>query len=121
VVVQPTASGVELICGMRLDPAFGPVVLVGAGGALAEVLHDVAVRLCPPAPEDLDEMLDECAAGKLLAAVGGARAGVTDVLARLARLALDHPEIEEVDVNPLFAGPDGVAAADALVVLDERS
>jgi acyl-CoA synthetase (NDP forming) len=121
VVVQPTASGVELICGMRRDQAFGPVVLVGAGGTLAEVLHDVAVRLCPPSPEDFEEMLDECAAGKLIAAVGADPAHVTDVLARLARLALDHPEIEEVDVNPLFAGPAGVAAADALVVLGRKS
>jgi acyl-CoA synthetase (NDP forming) len=117
VLVQATARGVELICGMRLDPAFGPVILVGAGGVLTEILHDVAVRLCPAAPEDLEEMLEECSAGRLLRAVGADPAPVQAVLAALSRLALEHPEIAEVDVNPLFAGPSGVAAADALVVL----
>jgi acyl-CoA synthetase (NDP forming) len=117
ILVEATAGGVELICGMRRDPVFGPVVLLGAGGSLAEVLHDVAVRLCPPAPEDLREMLDECAAGRLLAAAGADSVPALDVVAALSHLALEHPEVMEVDVNPLFAGRDGAVAADALVVL----
>jgi acetate---CoA ligase (ADP-forming) len=117
VLIQATASGVELICGMRRDPLFGPVVLIGVGGTLTEVLRQVAVRACPVAPEDLREMVEECPAGALLAAVGAPPHPVLEVLAALSHLALEHPEIEEVDVNPLFAGPDGVVAADALVVL----
>ncbi len=116
-LIERTAAGVELICGMRRDHAFGPVVLLGVGGTLTEVLHDVAVRICPVAPEDLEEMVDESAVGKLLAARGVEPAPVLEVVAALARLGLERDEIEEVDVNPLFAGPDGVVAADALVVL----
>jgi succinyl-CoA synthetase beta subunit len=117
VLVEATATGIELICGMRRDPLFGPVVLVGVGGALTEAIGEVAVRVCPVSVEDLDEMLDECAVGRLMEASGLDRAPVLKALEAIARLALEHPEIEEVDVNPLFAGPAGVVAADALVVL----
>ena len=55
--------------------------------------------------------------GRLLDAAGASRQGVQDVIAALSRLAVEHPEIEEVDVNPLFAGQEGAAAADALVIL----
>ncbi len=116
-LVEATASGVELICGMRRDPLFGPVVLVGMGGSFAEILRDVAVRVCPPSREDLWEMLDECAAGRVLAAAGVDPGPVTEVIAALSCLALDHADIEEIDVNPLFAGRDGAVAADALVVV----
>ena len=119
VLVQATAAGVELICGMRRDPAFGPVVLIGLGGTLTEVLRDLAVRLCPVAEEDLEEMLDECAAGGVVAAAGADPGLVLAVVDALSRLALDHPEVREVDVNPLFAGPAGVAAADALIVMSD--
>ena len=117
VLVQATARGVELLCGMRRDPVFGPVVLVGLGGTLTEALADVAVRMCPVSPEDLEEMLDECSVGRLLAAADAPGEPVRAVLQALSWLAIEQAEIEEVDVNPLFAGPDGVAAADALVVL----
>jgi hypothetical protein len=102
---------------MRRDPVFGPVVLVGLGGTLTEVLRTVAVRVCPVAPEDVDEMLDECPAGRLLGATGADPAPVLATIAALSRLALEHPEVLDVDVNPLFAGPAGPVAADALVVL----
>jgi acyl-CoA synthetase (NDP forming) len=120
VLVQATAHGVELLCGMRRDPVFGPVVLVGLGGALTEALHDVAVRVCPVSPEDLEEMLDECSVGRLLASAEAPTEPVRAVLQALSWLAVEQPEVDEVDVNPLFAGPEGVAAADALVVLKRK-
>lgn len=115
-LVESTARGVELICGMRRDSLFGPVVLLGLGGTLAEAFHDVAARCCPVSPEDLEEMPGECSAGLVLAAAGASPEPVLAVVEALSRLATEHPEVREVDVNPLFAGPDGVAAADALVV-----
>jgi acetyltransferase len=117
VLVEATASGVEVICGMRHDPVFGPVVLLGVGGTLTEVLKDVSVRLVPPSKEDLDEMLGECAVGRLLARAGGDPSGLLATVAGLARLATDHPEVREVDVNPIFVSEVGTAAADALVVM----
>jgi len=121
VLVEATATGVEVICGMRRDPLFGPVVLLGLGGSFTEVLHDVAVRVAPLSPEDLDEMPDECAAGRVLDAAGADRRSAADVVAALARLALDHPEIAEVDVNPLFVNRAGALAADALVVRSDAN
>jgi len=117
VLVEATAAGVEVICGMRHDPVFGPVVLLGVGGTLTEVLKDVSIRLVPPAVEDLDEMLEECAVGRLIERAGGDPAPVKGAVAGLARLAVERPEIREVDVNPMFVGPRGAAAADALIVL----
>jgi acyl-CoA synthetase (NDP forming) len=119
VLVEATASGVEAICGMRHDPVFGPVVLLGVGGTLTEVLKDVSVRLVPPSREDLEEMLDESAIGRLLARTGDDPSGLMATVSGLARLANDHPEIREVDVNPIFVSEVGTAAADALVVLAE--
>ncbi len=119
-LVQETARGIEVICGMRRDPLFGPVVLLGAGGTMTEVMHDVACRVVPVAPEDLDEMLDECAVGRLLRATGADATGLKGVVRALAELAVGEPRVAEVDVNPLFVAPDGtVRAADALVVLGE--
>jgi succinyl-CoA synthetase beta subunit len=117
VLVQATGSGVELICGMRRDPLFGPVLLLGLGGTLTEALQDVSVRLCPVSHEDVEEMPDESMAGRLLDAAGASRDHVHEVLTALSRLAVEQADIEEVDVNPLFAGPRGAVAADALVVL----
>jgi acyl-CoA synthetase (NDP forming) len=117
VLVEATASGVELICGMRRDPVFGPVVLLGVGGTMTEVIQEVAVRVCPVALEDLEEMIEESPVGRLVAAAGADPHAVQAVAGALADLALDHPEIEEVDINPLFAGRGGVVAADALVVM----
>jgi acyl-CoA synthetase (NDP forming) len=117
VVVEATASGVELICGMRRDPLFGPVVLLGVGGTMTEVIREVAVRVCPVAPEDLEEMIEESPVGKLIAAAGADPPAIQAVVAALARLALQHHEIQEVDINPLFAGRGGVVTADALVVM----
>src|SRR5207245_4780501 len=117
VLVEATATGLELICGMRRDPLFGPVVLIGLGGTFTELLHEVAVRVCPVSPEALPEMPAECAVGRFPDIAGIGREPLRETVAAISRLALEHPEIEELDVNPLFAGPGGVLAADALVVL----
>jgi hypothetical protein len=77
----------------------------------------VSVRLVPPSKEDLEEMLEECAVGRLVARTGGDASGLLATVAGLARLAADHPEVREVDVNPIFVSEVGAAAADALVVL----
>jgi acetyltransferase len=117
-LIQETARGIEVLCGMRRDPQFGPVVLLGVGGALTEVLHDVTCRVAPLSPEDLDELLDECAVGRLLRATGADPSALKGVLRALSRLALENDRIAEIDANPVIVDRDGtVRAADALVVL----
>ena len=122
-LVEPMApAGVELIVGLRRDPQFGPVVLVGLGGTLTEVLDDVAIRLAPLDPSEADSMLDELRGARLLAGVRGRppvdRAAVVAILVALGRLGAERPDILEVDLNPVIASERGALAVDALVVLE---
>ena len=122
-LVEPMAApGVELIVGGRRDAAFGPVVIVGLGGILAEVLDDVAVMLAPVEVAEVLRRLESLRAGPILRGVRG-RPGVDfDALAGLVvavgRELVADPAILEIDLNPVIAGPSGVIAVDALVVLE---
>ena len=125
-LVEPmVASGTELILGMRRDPQFGPVVLVGLGGVLAEFLDDVAIRLAPIGEATAMTMLDELRGAALLRGVRGRpgidRAVVARMLVALGDLGLERPDILEIDLNPVIAGPRGAMAVDALIVVEEVS
>jgi acyl-CoA synthetase (NDP forming) len=120
-VVQPRVPpGVELLLGGRRDAVFGPVVVVGAGGVLTEVVREVAVRLAPLADEDVEGMLAEGVLPRLLAGPRGLppadRRALGRLLHALAALLLAEPRIAEVDVNPLIAAGGGLVAVDAVVV-----
>ena len=119
-VQRQAPPGVELIIGVRRDPQFGPVVLVGFGGVLAEALNDVAIRLAPVRPADALEMLGSLRAARLLAGFRGAppvdKAAVASLVVRLARAAVDRPDWLEVDLNPVIVGPTGPIIVDALIV-----
>ncbi|HSO98051.1 MAG TPA: GNAT family N-acetyltransferase, partial [Solirubrobacteraceae bacterium] len=111
-IVQPMAPpGVELIVGVVNDHSFGPVLACGAGGTTAELLRDVAMRITPLAAGDAQEMLRSLRTFPLLDGYRGAPpcdlAAVEDVLLRVSAMVEAHPEIEELDCNPLIAGPDG--------------
>jgi acetyltransferase len=119
-LVAPQLEGVELILGGRRDPSFGPLVLVGLGGILAEVLDDVAVRLAPVRPPEAEAMLDGLRASAVLRGIRGRpgidRAAVVAAIVALGRLMAEDDAIVEVDANPVISGPAGTAAVDALVV-----
>ena len=122
-LVQPYISGQrELMAGIFLDPQFGPVVLFGLGGVLAEALQDVVMAIAPLTRADAIQLISQIKAQKLLAAFRGEKAVNTDALVKillgLSKLACDHKEIAEVDVNPLRINADGEpCAVDALVIL----
>jgi acetate---CoA ligase (ADP-forming) len=123
-LVEPMADpGVELILGLRRDPQFGPAVLVGLGGVLAEVLDDVAIRLAPVTPRSAMAMLDALRGRAVLDGVRGRpaidRSAVASMLVRLGRLGLERADLLEVDLNPVIASATGAIAVDALVVLEE--
>ncbi len=122
-IVQPMAvPGLELIVGLRRDEQFGPVVLVGLGGTLTEVLDDVVIRLAPVDAEAADAMLDALRGARLLDGVRGRppvdRAAIASMIVALGRLAMDRPEVREIDLNPVVASASGAIAVDALVVID---
>jgi hypothetical protein len=116
----PVSEGVELIVGARRDPRFGPLLLVGAGGLFAEVLEDVAVALAPVTEAAAEALLRSLRIAPLLAGARGRRpadvAAVARAAAVLSRVAAEHPEIAEIEVNPLVAGPDGALGLDARIV-----
>lgn len=118
--LQPVA---ELIAGVVIDEQFGPAVLVGSGGILAEFVGDFTVRLAPIDRVEAEDMLAEVRASRLLQGFRGGPAGdieaAAECLVRLGTLAVELGDrIVELDVNPLFVLPRGrgVVAADALVV-----
>jgi acyl-CoA synthetase (NDP forming) len=117
------AEGVELLTGVVADPVFGPVVVCAAGGIASEVLADRSVRLAPLGPRAAGEMLRELRAFPLLDGYRGAArcdtAAVEDVLLRLAALADAHPQVAEIECNPLVVSATGAVAVDARVRVNE--
>jgi acyl-CoA synthetase (NDP forming) len=121
VVVAETVPGFEMVVGIARDDLFGPVVMLGLGGVLVEVLRDVTFRVPPFTARDAAAMLGELRGSALLDGVRGGpaadRGALVDTLMKMQRLAVDlADDVAEVDVNPLLVGPSGAVAADALVV-----
>jgi acyl-CoA synthetase (NDP forming) len=119
-IVQPMAQkGVELLLGVVQDPTFGPVIACGAGGVTAELLKDVAVGVAPLTDRDARDMLRSLRTFPLLDGFRGAPkcdvSAVEDALLRLSAMVERHPEIAELDANPLIARPDGALIVDARV------
>jgi acetyltransferase len=115
-------DGIELIAGMKKDPTFGAVLMVGAGGITAELYRDRALGL-PPLNERLARrMLESLLSWALLKGYRGKPPmnvdRLVEALIRLSYLVADNPEIGELDVNPLFVTPESVIALDARVVID---
>ena len=123
-LVEPMApAGVEMILGVRTDPDFGPLVMVGMGGVLVELLDDVALAPVPIGPGDASALLDRLRGRRLLDGVRGAAPADTDALVALmvalSRLAAGHGgTIAEIDLNPVIVHPrgHGLSIADALML-----
>jgi acyl-CoA synthetase (NDP forming) len=122
VLVQKMApKGVELVIGAKLDPQFGPLILVGAGGILVELLRDSVVELAPVGIATARAMLRRLRALPLLTGFRGSAAvdldAIAAAIAGVSKLIADHAgAIAEIDVNPLICSPGGIVAVDALIV-----
>ncbi len=120
-VEEMAPEGVDLIIGGTNDPSDGATVLVGVGGTAAEAIGDTAVRLAPLAAAEASGMLDELAGSALLGGWRGAppvdRDAVVEAIVTVGALMTAHPEIRELDLNPVRCYPDGILVLDALVVL----
>ncbi|MEW2080397.1 acetate--CoA ligase family protein [Streptomyces sp. NPDC005283] len=114
-------DGIELIVGVNRDPQFGPVAMVGLGGVLTEALHDVAFSLAPVPAGRAGTLLSSLRTAALLGGVRGRPAvdvaAAAAVIERITAVAAAHPEIAELEVNPLLVRPEGVLALDARAVL----
>jgi acetate---CoA ligase (ADP-forming) subunit beta len=122
VSVQKMARpGIEVIMGMSQDAQFGPVLMFGLGGIFVEVLKDVSFRLVPITPRDARQMVQEIKGRPLLEGYRGHEPADVEalekLLLRLSDFVEKHPEIAELDLNPIFAYKDGVIAVDARIIL----
>lgn len=120
VLIAPMVAGNrELIAGMNRDPQFGPTVMVGIGGILAEAVADVAIALVPVSRADAEDLIDALATQELLGAFRGEpavdRDAILEVVSALSRLAEEHDEVVSVDLNPLIIVDGRPVAVDALV------
>ncbi len=122
-VEKMAAKGVEVIVGMRRDATFGPLMMFGMGGTMVELVKDIQFRVAPLSRDDIKSMVAETMAGKLLKGFRGAPVGDFDALykaiAQLSHLAMEHAEIQEIEINPLIVYPEGegVLAIDSRMIL----
>lgn len=116
VLVQEQRSGVEVVVGGLRDPAFGPAVMVGLGGVLVEVLDDVVFALAPVTAAYAETLLRSLRGAAVLDGVRGAPAvdvaALAAVVVAVGDLMLADPDLAELDLNPVLAGPDGATAVD---------
>jgi len=121
IIQEYLPEGIELLLGSKRDPAFGPVLAFGAGGVFTEILNDVSLRIPPLSREEIKVMIEETKVSKILAGARGTKAVdmelLINCLVNLSELMLENPAITEMDLNPLIANGDRVAALDARVIL----
>lgn len=119
VVVQPMNKGIEIIVGGKMDPQFGPTVLVGMGGVYTEVFKDSSVRIAPLSNADMDEMIHELKIYPILAGTRGQKSiNFTDlkkILLGVSKL-MSTRKIRELDLNPVIATPNTVQAVDVRII-----
>jgi acetate---CoA ligase (ADP-forming) len=118
--VAPVNEGIELIIGAGRDPRFGPVAAVGLGGIYTEIFGDVAVGLAPLDVAEAERMLYSLRGAPLLAGARGRQPcdvrAAAEAAVALSRVAASHPDIAEIEINPLLVTPDGAVALDARVI-----
>jgi acetyl coenzyme A synthetase (ADP forming)-like protein len=124
-LVQPMITGgTELLAGIVQDPVFGPLVAFGPGGVLAELIGGAGFQIAPLTDLDADELVQGGKAGRLVRGFRGAAAADAGALVtlvhRLSRLALDLPEVAELDLNPVIGLPSGCVAVDSRIRLHAR-
>jgi acetate---CoA ligase (ADP-forming) subunit beta len=124
VSVQKMARpGVEIIIGMTKDPQFGPVLMFGLGGIFVELLKDVSFRIVPLSRFDAHTMIKEIRGYAMLNGFRGSEAAsipdLEKMILKISDFVASHPEIKEMDINPVFAYKDGATAIDARIVLEK--
>jgi len=123
IIIEPMASpGVELFIGFQRHPGFGPVISLGLGGVWLELVKDVAFRLLPAERYDFQEMLTELkswsklrAGFRHLPAVNADK--VVDLIESIATFALEQPDVQEMDLNPVMVYPDHALVVDARIAM----
>ena len=121
VLVEERLSGTELVIGAKKDAQFGHVIVFGLGGIFVEIMKDISIRLIPIAQKDAKAMVGEIRGHKMLLGYRGKKpvnlAAIEGALLSVSKMVAKHPEIHELDINPLFADERGVVVGDARIAL----
>ncbi len=123
VSIQKMVKGREVIVGMVRDDQFGPVITFGLGGIFVEIMRDVTQGIAPLDRDDVERMVRSIRAYPMLAGARGKRPGdipaLVEVILKISQMAMEFPELEELEMNPVMVGDEGtgVIAVDALVTI----
>ncbi|OGP92231.1 MAG: hypothetical protein A2157_12960 [Deltaproteobacteria bacterium RBG_16_47_11] len=122
VLISPMVPpGQECIVGMIRDHQFGAVLMFGLGGIFVEVMKDVSFKVAPLAEEDIDEIVEGIKGYKVLTGIRGKKPkdinAIKDIIAKLSQMVIDHPEIQEIDLNPIIVHEKGASIVDSRVII----
>jgi acetyltransferase len=119
--IQSMGRGREVIIGMKRDNAFGPAVLFGLGGIFTEIMKDVSMRIAPVSPEMAEQMISEIKGADILSGIRGEKTIDKEALAKIitnvSKLAIEHPEIKEIDLNPVMVTADRAEIVDVRMMV----
>lgn len=121
-VQKQVKPGFEVLVGARQDPLFGALTMVGHGGRFVELFRDVEPGIGILTPQDVERMLSKTKAGRIIAGFRGPRLdrdALVDIVIRVSEMMEQHPEIHELDLNPVILYEKGFAIVDARMILDE--
>ncbi len=120
----PPPGKVECLASIIRDKSFGTLITFGLGGVFTEVLKDISIRVLPVTEGDVEDMIKEIKAYPILKGIRGKKPkdvkAIKDLLVRLAKIAEDYPEIEEIELNPFMVHEKGISIVDTLMVLRQR-
>jgi acyl-CoA synthetase (NDP forming) len=123
-IQQLLKGGQEVMVGAVTDPSFGKLIAFGLGGVMVEVMKDITFRLAPVSKKDALSMLDSIGAAEILRGLRGAkpvnRAGLAEIIQKVSKLVTDFPEIQEVDLNPIFATEKAATAVDVRILIGNQ-
>lgn len=121
IVYTMVPQGTEIIIGMMKDPHFGPVIMFGLGGIFVEILKDISFRILPLEEKDAREMITEIKGYEILKGVRGEGPkdikAIKTLLMKISQLSIENPEINEIDLNPIFVFEKGLQVVDARMIL----
>jgi len=121
IVYSMVPQGTEIIIGMMKDPHFGPVIMFGLGGIFVEVLKDISFRILPIEERDAGEIINEIKGYEILKGTRGEASkdieAIKILLMKISKLTMENPEINEIDLNPIFVFEKGIQVVDARMIL----
>ena len=121
ILIQKTIKGVEIICGMKRDPAFGPVLMFGLGGIFTEVLKDISFQISPVSKKEAKEMIKKIKGYKILKGYRNTPKAdinkLTKLILNISKLSQENPQIKEIDLNPVFVNEKEIKVVDPKIII----